>query len=172
MKRFKLSSSTLSSSRLRLSTLTLCLALTACATTPKGPYGVVEAATQVAPIDMERVVLQNIDGRNLAGSQQVPPTRSLMVVPPNFIITDAQSEFPLPPGEHTLSFTAVVNRLDTTTWIHPATPFSPKNAGVLKLNVEAGKRYLVAAKIDPGRPEAWQAVVYKVEPIKDYHPTP
>ena len=144
----------------------------ACATTPKGPYGVVEASTQVTPIDVHRVVLQNIDGRNIAGTPQVPPTTSLMIVDPGFMLTNVQSDFPLPPGEHTLTFSAVVDRRDTTTWLHPSTRDSPKNAGVLKLTMEAGKRYVVAAKVNPGRPEEWDAVVYRVEDLRNYHPTP
>jgi hypothetical protein len=156
---------------LRILALSACLTASGCATTPSGPYGVIEAATQVAPVDMHRVVLQNIDGRNLAGTPQVPPTSSLMVVDPGFVITTAQSEFTLPPGEHTLSFSAVVDRRDTTTWIRPATRYSPKDAGVLKLTVEGGKRYLVAARVDPGRPEEWEAVVFRVEDIKGYRPS-
>lgn len=150
----------------------LALAGSACATLPKGPYGVVEASTQVTPIDLHRVVLQNIDGRNIAGTPQVPPTASLMIVEPGFVLTGVQSDFPLSPGEHTLKFSAVVDRRDTTTWLHPSVRYSPKDAGVLKLMVEAGKRYVVGAKVNPGRPEEWEAVVYRVENLKDYHPTP
>jgi hypothetical protein len=147
------------------------LALTACASLnakPTGPYGEVEAATSVPPIDMHRVVLQSIDGRNLASTARVAPTASLMIVDPGFVVNTAQSEFYLTPGEHTLNFTAVVNRRDTTTWLHPTLRFSPKGAGVLKLTVEAGKRYSVAARVDGAQPEEWEAVVYKVEDTKNY----
>jgi hypothetical protein len=87
------------------------------------------------------------------------------------VLNTAQSEFNLPPGEHTLSFTVVVNRRDTTTWLHPTLRYSPKGSGVLKLTVEAGKRYCVTARVDGARPEEWDAVVYKVEDIKDYRPS-
>lgn len=156
-----------------LSLAALVLALTACASLnakPTGPYGEVEAATAVAPIDMHRVVLQNLDGRNVPSTGRVPATASLMIVDPGFELTNVQSEFVLSPGEHTLNFTAVVNRRDTTTWLHPTLRFSLKGAGVLKLTIEAGKRYYVAARVDGARPEEWEAVVYKVEDIKNYHP--
>jgi hypothetical protein len=155
-------------------TLAASLGLGGCASLnakPAGPYGQIEAATFVPPLDMHRVVLQNLDGRNLASTARVAPTASLMIVDPGFVLNTAQSEFYLAPGEHTLSFTAVVNRRDTTTWLHPTLRYSPKDAGVLKLTVEAGKRYSVAARVDGARPEEWEAVVYKVEDIKDYHPS-
>jgi hypothetical protein len=146
--------------------------LGACATAqPAGPYGIVEAATAVPPIDMHRVVLQNIDGRNIPTVGPVAPTASLMIVEPGFVLTNVQSDFTLAAGEHTLSFTAVVDRRDTTTWLHPSTRYSPKGAGVLKLTVEPGKRYRVAARVNPGRPEEWEAVVYQIEDIKNYQPS-
>jgi hypothetical protein len=142
----------------------------AVATKPAGPYGEVDPATDVAPVGMHRVVLQAIDGKNVPSTGDVPATSSLMIVGPGFVLNHVQSRFWLSPGEHTLNFTAVVNRLDTTTWIHPNVNFSPQDAGVLKLNVEAGKRYDVAARVNPGQPEKWDAVVYKAEDIKDYRP--
>ena len=150
------------------SLLSACAALDA---KPAGPYGIVEAATDVAPIDMHRVVLQNIDGRNIPTVGPVAPTASLMIVEPGFVLTNVQSDFTLAAGEHTLSFTAVVDRRDTTTWLHATTRTSPKGAGVLKLTVEPGKRYHVAARVNPGRPEEWEAVVYQIEDIKNYQPS-
>jgi hypothetical protein len=153
-------------------TLGVALLLGACATAqPAGPYGIVEAATAVPPIDMQRVVLQNIDGRNIPNVGPVSSTASLMIVDPGFVLTNVQSDFTLPAGEHTLSFTAVVDRRDTTTWLHATTRTSPKDAGVLKLTVEPGKLYRIAAHVNPGRPEEWEAVVYQVEDIKNYHPS-
>src|ERR1700687_1165660 len=101
--------------RLRLLALGACLslgtglALTACASLnpkPAGPYAEIEAATFVPPMDMHRVVLQNIDGKNLASTGRVSPTASLMIVDPGYQLNGAQSLFNLAPGEHTLSFAA------------------------------------------------------------------
>ena len=153
--------------------LAVALGLGACASlNPRitGPYGEVEAATVVPPIDMFRVVLQNIDGNNLASNARISPTDSLMIVDPGFQLNGVQSRFTLTPGEHTLSFTAVVSRRDTTTWMRPTFRTSANGAGVLKLTVEAGKRYSVAARINGARPDTWQAVVYKVEDIRNYRP--
>ena len=153
--------------------LAMALGLTDCASLaakPAGPYGEVDAATFVPPIDMHRVVLQNIDGNNLASNARISPTDSLMIVDPGYQLNNVQSRFTLTPGEHTLSFTAVVNRRDTTTWMRPTFRTSANGAGVLKLTVEAGKRYSVAARVNGARPDEWQAVVYKVEDIKNYRP--
>jgi hypothetical protein len=137
---------------------------------PVGPYGEVDPATDIAPPDLHRVVLQTIDGKNVPSTGDVQATSSLIIVGPGFVLNHVQSRFWLSAGEHSLNFTAVVNRLDTTTWLHPNVNFSPTDAGVLKLNVEAGKRYSIAARVNPSQPEKWQAVIYKTEDIKDYRP--
>ena len=147
------------------------VACAAVARKPAGPYGEVDPATDVAPPGLHRVVLQTIDGKNVPSTGDIPVTSSLMIVPPGFVLNHVQSRFWLSAGEHTLNFTAVVDRLDTTTWLHPNVNFSPKEAGVLKLSVEAGKRYSIAARVNAGQPEKWEAVIYKTEDIKDYRPT-
>ena len=67
-------------------------------------------------------------------------------------------------------FTAIVDQRDANNMLPPIGPYSKKGAGVLKLNVEAGKRYYVAAKVNTGRPDDWQPGVYKVEDIQNYRP--
>ena len=115
-------------------------------------------------------VVQVIDGKNVPATGNVPVTSSVFVVGPGFVVKGAQFQYWLTPGEHTLKFAAVVNSRDTTTWLRPQVNFSPPDAGVLKLNVEAGKRYWIAAQVNPARPEIWQAVVYKTDDIPRYRP--
>jgi hypothetical protein len=148
--------------------LAISLLVSSCATVSEktaGPYGVIEAATTTPPIDLHRVVLQSIDGRGQASTGHVPPNISLMLVRPGFNLTGVRSEFRLPPGEHTLDFTAVVNKRDATTFLPATSPFAADGSGVLKINVEAGKRYYIAAHVNEGRPEQWEPVVYRTEDI-------
>jgi hypothetical protein len=137
---------------------------------PAGPYGEVDPEIDTAPIGLHRVVVQVIDGKNVPATGNVPVTSSVFVVGPGFVVKGAQFQYWLTPGEHTLKFAAVVNSRDTTTWLRPQVNFSPPDAGVLKLNVEAGKRYWIAAQVNPARPEIWQAVVYKTDDIPRYRP--
>ena len=39
------------------------------------------------------------------------------------------------------------------------------------MNVEAGKRFAVAARVNEGRPSEGEVVVYKVDNIRDYRRT-
>lgn len=136
---------------------------------PNQAHGAVNIATSVPPTGMHRVVLQDVDGKKPsgAGASNVPPHISLMVVDTFFLLRDARSDFDLPPGEHTLGLTAVINK-------HEAQMFAPnsghadKGAGTLKLTVQEGKRYYIAAKVNDIQPDKWEAVVYKVEDIEDY----
>jgi hypothetical protein len=134
------------------------------------PYGVVTVATLVPPTDLYRVVLQRIDGAPAPGSgaNRVPPNVSLMRVDRNFDVSDARSDFPLPPGEHRLSLTAIVDRKLSPVYSSPPSRLADKEAGELTLKVEEGKRYFVAAKVNEIQPERWEAVVYKVEDIPNY----
>jgi hypothetical protein len=141
--------------------------LAGCAATGMGsaPHGILTVATVAPPAGLYRIVLQELDGRPAAygGARRVPLHVSLMVVDPGFDISDARSDFDLPPGEHTLSFTAIVDRPDARLFVNTPSRQASKAAGELKLTVEAGKRYLVAAKVIDVEPDQWQPVVYKVE---------
>jgi hypothetical protein len=134
------------------------------------PYGAVTVATLVPPTDMYRVVLQRIDGAPApgGGARRVPPNVSLMRVNQNFDVSDARSDFTLPPGEHRLSLTAIVDRKLSPVFSSPPSRLADNAAGELTLKVEEGKRYFVAAKVNEIQPERWEAVVYKVEDIPNY----
>ena len=153
------------------SALALAAAAAGCATSrPHGPYGELVPATVAPPVSLHRVVVQSVDGRGQVQTGPVPPTASLMFVRPGFSLATARSSFYLPPGDHTIDFTAIVDLRDASNMLPPVGPYSNKGAGILKLNVEPGKRYYVAAKVNSGRPDDWQPVVYKVEDIQNYHP--
>jgi hypothetical protein len=134
------------------------------------PYGALTVATTVPPTDMYRVVLQQVDGKVPpgAGARGVPPNVSLMRVNQNFYLIDARSDFTLPAGEHRLSLTAIVDRQLSPVFSAPRSRLADNAAGELKLTVEEGKRYYIAAKVNEIEPERWQAVVYKVEDIPNY----
>lgn len=137
-----------------------------------GPHGIVSAATLSPPIGMHRVVLQSVDGKAVSSgsSLRVPPHASLMIVKSGFQLTDARSQFVLTPGEHELDFTAVVDEKDAQMFLHTTSPYSEKGAGKLHLTVQEGKRYYIAAKVNEGKPDEWEPVVYKVEDIENYNP--
>jgi hypothetical protein len=134
------------------------------------PFGTVTVATLVSPTDLYRVVLQQIDGAppSGAGSSQIPPYVSLIRVDRDFQIHDARSDFSLPPGEHLLSLTAVVDRQLSPVFSAPPSRAADATAGELRLVVEEGKHYFIAAKVDELEPERWVPVVYKVEAILHY----
>ncbi len=156
----------------------LALALAGCA--PKwmarpdsdGPHGVVQTATLSPPIGLHRVVLQAVDGEAVSSSSslRVPPHASLVIVKSGFQLTDARSQFVLPPGEHELDFTAVVDERDAQMFLSTTSPYSEKGAGKLTIMVQEGQRYYIAAKVNPGKPDDWEPVVYKVEEIEKYDP--
>lgn len=157
-----------------LPALLLALCLVGCAHQPvwdaQKPFGVVTVATLVPPADLYRVVLQRIDGAPAPGNgaRRVPPNVSLMRVDRSFDISDARSDFTLSPGEHRLSLTAIVDRELSPVFSTPPSRLADNAAGELTLKVEEGKRYFVAAKVDEVQPERWQAIVYKVEDIRNY----
>jgi hypothetical protein len=117
------------------------------------------------PAGLYRLVLQEVDGKPAVygGARRVPLHVSLMVVNPGFNVSDARSDFDLPPGEHTLSFTAIVDTPDARLFFNTPSHQADKAAGELKLTVQDGKRYFVAAKVIDIEPDRWQPVVYKVE---------
>jgi hypothetical protein len=143
--------------------------VTGCSATGMGsaPHGTVTVATVAPPAGLYRLVLQEVDGRPAVygGARRVTLHVSLMVVDPGFDVSDARSDFDLPPGEHTLSFTAIVDRPDARLFVNTPSRQASKAAGELKLTVEAGKRYFVAAKVIDIEPDRWQPVVYTVEDI-------
>jgi hypothetical protein len=145
------------------------ITLGGCIATGMGPapHGTVSVATVAPPAGLYRLVLQEVDGKLAVygGARRVSLHVSLMVVDPGFDISDARSDFDLPPGEHTLSFTAIVDRPDARLFVNTPSRQAGKAAGELKLTVEAGKRYLVAAKVIDIEPDQWQPVVYKVDDI-------
>jgi hypothetical protein len=137
-----------------------------------GPHGTINVATLSPPIDMHRVVLQAIDGKaaSSGGSVRVPPNASLMIVKSGFQLTDVRSQFMLPPGEHELEFTAVVDERDAQMFLSSSSPYSDKGTGKLRIVVQEGQRYYIAAKVNPGKPDEWEPVVYKTEEIRNYDP--
>lgn len=159
-------------------TLALGFALSACAPSwmarpDNGPHGIVSAATMSPPLGMHRVVLQEVDGKAVSSSSslRIPPHASLMVVKPGFQLTDARSQFNLPPGEHQLEFTAVVDERDAQMFLSTTSPYAEKSSGKLKIKVQEGKRYYIAGKVNEGKPTEWEPVVYKIEDISDYGKT-
>lgn len=126
------------------------------------PHGVVEVGQ--ATVNLHPVVVQAIDGKAQAGATGVPRVASLIVVRDSYFL-DAKPIYRLPPGEHTLDLTAVVRASAASLFLHGRSA-SAKDVGKLRLAVEDGKRYFIAARVDNGRPDDWEAVVYRVEDLK------
>lgn len=128
------------------------------------PHGVVEVGQ--APVDMHPVVIQAIDGKAQSGATGIPRSASLIVVRDAYFL-DAKPAYRLPPGEHTFDLTAVVTATAASHFLHSSRSTSDKEVGTLKLTIEDGKRYYVAARVDNARPDEWEAVVYRVEAAKE-----
>lgn len=144
------------------------VSLAACASMPGSevsasqPHGVIEVGR--APVDMHPVVIQAIDGKAQSGATGIPRSASLIVVRDSYFL-DAKPAFWLPPGEHSFDLTAVVTATAASHFLRSRST-SDKEVGKLKLTVENGKRYFVAARVDNSRPDEWEAVVYRVEDLK------
>ena len=91
-----------------------------------------------------------------------------MVVNSFFNVSDAHRDFNVPPADHTISLTAIVDRKDARFLVAPPSRLADKSAGELKLTVQEGKRYFIAAKVNEIQPDRWEAVVCKVEDIAGY----
>lgn len=126
------------------------------------PHGVIEVGQ--APVDMYPVVVQAIDGKLQSGASGIPRSASLIVVRDSYFL-DAKPIFRLPPGEHTFDLTAVVRASAASHFLRSRSTAN-KDVGKLKLTLDDGKRYFVAARVDNSRPDEWEAVVYRVEDVK------
>jgi hypothetical protein len=126
------------------------------------PHGVIEVGQ--APVELFPVVVQAIDGKPQSGATGIPRSASLIVVRDSYFL-DAKPTFRLAPGEHTLDLTAVVKASAAAHFLHSRST-SNKEVGKLKVTVENGKHYFIAARVDNARPDEWEAVVYRTEDLK------
>ncbi|MGH8496300.1 MAG: hypothetical protein ACREVN_09210 [Gammaproteobacteria bacterium] len=147
--------------------------LAACATEPvtvssSEPHGIVDVGNSQFANDIHPVVLQEIDGRQVAGtaSDEIPPNVSAVVVEGNFAL-DPQRAFYLSPGPHRLRLTAII-REDLALTLPSTRRLDDPGGGLLALNVAEGQRYLIGAKVDSARPDQWEPVVYAVDEIPGY----
>jgi hypothetical protein len=107
------------------------------------PRAIVAVAYDGIAQQVHPVLIQAVDGK-----QQVQPLRDTLW---------------LAPGKHTLRLAA---RLDDNA-VRLRGPVGARAAApaVLELEVEAGKRYLIGAKVDGRRGVDWKPVVLRVEDV-------
>lgn len=111
---------------------------------PSEPHGIVVQATPQTANGIYPVVIREIDGRRVQGQQNA---------------------YWLAPGEHELRVFPQIDR--TATRAQPST-FDRRDEherNVLRLTVEEGKRYLIAARIEGARTDGWEAFVLGVQDI-------
>ena len=104
---------------------------------------VVAVAYDGVPQQVHPVLIQEIDGR-----PQPKPLRDTIW---------------LDPGKHTLRLAPLLD--DNARIGRDNSSSSGANHGTLEIEVQAGKRYLIGAKIEGRRPVAWKPVVLRVEDI-------
>lgn len=108
--------------------------------------GVVTVAYDGKPQQVFPVLIQDIDGK----AQPLPLRETLYMAP----------------GKHTFRLAPV---LDSSANIQKGNAHrrGSDEAAVLEIDVEAGKRYLIGAKLDDRKAAEWKPVVLRVEDIGD-----
>jgi hypothetical protein len=124
------------------------LTLSACASGPTvahtEPHGIVVIATQQANSNNYPVRIHEIDDEAVLGSQNA---------------------YWLSPGRHTLRVAAILT--DVRPMIREVRETRADHEGhVLEINIEEGKRYVIAAHRTDGRAGDWEPVVLEVTDIR------
>jgi hypothetical protein len=107
---------------------------------PDEDKGVVAVAYDGKTEDVFPVLILDIDGK-----VQPQPLRDV---------------YYLAPGKHTFRLGAI---LDSSANVQRSNAYGKDEKRVLEIEVEAGKRYLVGAKLVNRKAADWQPVVYRVE---------
>jgi len=107
---------------------------------PDQDKGVVAVAYDGKTEDVFPVIILDIDGK-----VQPQPLRDV---------------YYLTPGKHTFRLGAI---LDSSANVQRSNAYGKDEKRVLEIEVEAGKRYLVGAKLVNRKAADWQPVVYRVE---------
>lgn len=107
---------------------------------PDDDKGVVAVAYDGKTEDVFPVLILDIDGK-----VQPQPLRDV---------------YYLAPGKHTFRLGAI---LDSSANVQRSNAYGKDEKRVLEIEVEAGKRYLVGAKLVNRKAADWQPVVYRVE---------
>ena len=125
-------------------------ALGACTTvptvSPAQPHGLIVMHNSVGVGDIHPASVAMIDGVNVPSGRQ---------------------SFPLAPGEHTLRIVGLMNQahLRSPNMDLPAYTRGRPRAYELKLDVEEGQRYVIAARFNGPTANDWEPVVLRTEPI-------
>lgn len=126
----------------------LILGLSGCAISGDSPYArasephaIVDLDIPKPAHDLHQAFFLELNGRNVVGERQ---------------------QMLLKPGRHTLKLGAIFSEY---AGLMPSIGRDKKDAGVITLDVKAGTRYTLAAKLDTRNSDDWQAVVTKEAPI-------
>jgi hypothetical protein len=129
------------------------------------PHGIISVTGSVRSERIHPVILNRLDGRYMSlGFSRIPPDASLIVVEENYHFTEPGAFF-VAPGRHQLVLTAVFRRGDEIK-LSPQNPMRGDMLGSMELEVEAGKRYYIGARIVGSRYDQWEPIVYRVESIR------
>jgi len=127
------------------------VAITACASsgTDNVDYAVLTTNASDIPGKIYPAFLAKVDDREITGGSGLYGRKSALRVSP---------------GTHTVRLTA---DLSQATGVVSST-YTPrdKQAGNLEIDVEAGKRYFLGARLTADRTDEWQPVVWRVEDIQ------
>ena len=98
-------------------------------------------------------------------AQKIFPVRVTVVDGDN--VSDRKTSLLLTPGRHTLRLLALI---DDATMLSPG-PYRKTflEDGVLEIEIEEGKRYLIGAKLLGPRRRQWQPVIFATQDIKGYN---
>ena len=118
-------------------------------------YGVITTFHSNIPGKIYPAYVATIDGKNQQSGRALTGNG-----------LDTKYTFRLPPGEHTIR---IVADLRQATGVIPAT-YTPRSQqpGTLKIFVEEGREYFLGARLTGSRTDEWEAVVWRVEDLKNY----
>ncbi len=126
-------------------------AITGCASSNAGSadYAILSTSAADIPGKIYPAFLAKVDDREITGGSGLNGRKSAVRVSP---------------GTHTVRLTA---DLSQATGAVPSV-YTPrdKQAGNMQIDVEAGKRYFLGAKLTADRLDEWEPVVWRVEDIR------
>jgi len=126
-------------------------AITGCASSNAGSadYAILSTSASDIPGKIYPAFLAKVDDREITGGSG---------------LTGRKSAVRVSPGTHTVRLTA---DLSQATGAVPSS-YTPrdKQAGNMQIDVEAGKRYFLGAKLTADRLDEWEPVVWRVEDIR------